>query len=167
MNETDFALARSRLEAALGEETDPLANAANFVAVLWHALPDINWLGLYLKRGKQLVLGPFQGLAAVTRIDIGTGVCGTAAETRTTQRVADVHAFPGHIACDIRSRSELVVPLIARYPAARDPGTGDRLIGVLDIDSPSLDRFSAADQTGIEALCAHFVDTLIERGDSI
>lgn len=157
MNETDFALARSQLEAALGEETDPLANAANFVAVLWQALPDINWLGLYLKRGEQLVLGPFQGLAAVSRIDIGTGVCGTAAETRTTQRVADVHAFPGHIACDIRSRSELVVPLVV----------GDRLIGVLDIDSPSPDRFSAADQTGIEALCARFVDTLIERGDSI
>ena len=157
MNETDFALARSQLEAALGEETDPLANAANFVAVLWQALPDINWLGLNLKRGEQLVLGPFQGLAAVTRIDIGEGVCGTAAETLTTQRVADVHAFPGHIACDIRSRSELVVPLVV----------GDRLVGVLDIDSPSLDRFSAVDQTGIEELCARFVGTLVERGASI
>ena len=157
MNDTDFTLVRSQLEAALGDETDPLANAANFVAVLWHALPDINWLGLYLKREEQLVLGPFQGLAAVARIDIGDGVCGTAAETRTTQRVADVHAFPGHIACDIRSRSELVVPLVA----------GERLIGVLDIDSPSLDRFSAADQKGVEALCARFVETLIERGDSI
>lgn len=157
MNKTDFALARSQLEAALGDETDPLANAANFVAVLWHALPDINWLGLYLQRGEQLVLGPFQGLAAVARIDIGEGVCGTAAATRTTQRVADVHAFPGHIACDIRSRSELVVPLLA----------GERLIGVLDIDSPSLDRFSEADQTGIETLCARFVETLTERGDAI
>ena len=157
MSETDFALARSQLEAALGDETDPLANAANFVAVLWHALPDINWLGLYLKRGEQLVLGPFQGLAAVARIDIGDGVCGTAAATRTTQRVADVHAFPGHIACDIRSRSELVIPLLV----------GERLIGVLDIDSPSLDRFSEADQKGVEALCASFIDTLSERGDSI
>ena len=157
MNETDFTLVRSQLQAALGDETDPLANAANFVAVLWHALPDINWLGLYLKREEQLVLGPFQGLAAVARIDIGDGVCGTAAETRTTQRVADVHAFPGHIACDIRSRSELVVPLVA----------GERLIGVLDIDSPSLDRFTAADQKGVEALCTRFVETLIERGDSI
>lgn len=157
MTDTDFALARSQLEAALGDETDPLANAANFVAVLWHALPDINWLGLYVKRGEQLVLGPFQGLAAVARIDIGDGVCGTAAATRTTQRVADVHAFPGHIACDIRSRSELVVPLVA----------GERLIGVLDIDSPSLARFTEADQKSIEALCARFVATLQERGDSI
>lgn len=162
MNETDFKLTKSQLEAALGDEADPLANAANFVAVLWHALPDVNWLGLYVKRGEQLVLGPFQGLAAVARIDIGEGVCGTAAATRTTQRVADVHAFPGHIACDIRSRSELVVPLVAR-----DPVAGERLIGVLDIDSPSLDRFSEADQKGIEALCSRFVETLLERGDSI
>ena len=162
MNETDFKLTKSQLEAALGDEADPLANAANFVAVLWHALPDVNWLGLYVKRGEQLVLGPFQGLAAVARIGIGEGVCGTAAATRTTQRVADVHAFPGHIACDIRSRSELVVPLVAR-----DPVDGERLIGVLDIDSPSLDRFSEADQKGIEALCSRFVETLLERGDSI
>ena len=157
MNETDFALLRSQLDAALGDETDPLANAANFVAVLWHALPEINWLGLYLKRGEQLVLGPFQGLAAVARIDVGKGVCGAAAATRETQRVADVHAFPGHIACDIRSRSEIVVPLLA----------DERLIGVLDIDSPVLNRFGEADQEGIEALCARFVDVLAERGDSI
>ena len=157
MSETDFALARAELETALGEETDPLANAANFVAVLWHALADVNWLGLYRKRGEQLLLGPFQGLAAVARIDIGKGVCGTAAATRTTQRVADVRAFPGHIACDVRSRSELVVPLTA----------GARLVGVLDIDSPLPDRFSAADQKSIEALCARFVATLIERSDAI
>ncbi len=157
MNETDFTLLRSQLDAALGDETDPLANAANFVAVLWHALPGINWLGLYVQRGEQLVLGPFQGLAAVPRIEMGKGVCGTAAATRETQRVADVHAFPGHIACDIRSRSELVVPLIV----------DKRLIGVLDIDSPELDRFSETDQDGIEALCARFTDVLTERGESI
>ena len=100
------------------------------------------------------MLGPFQGQAAVARIAFGDGVCGTAAATRETQRVPDVHAFPGHIACDVASRSELVVPL----------HVGDSLIGVLDIDSPELDRFSETDQAAVEALCAEFVALLEQRG---
>ena len=154
MSETDYRLVASQLRQALGEETDALANAANFVAVLYNALDDVNWLGLYLAKGGELVLGPFQGLAAVARIAMGNGVCGVAAESLETQRVADVHAFPGHIACDIASRSELVVPLVLN----------GRLLGVLDIDSPSLDRFSEADRAGIEALCTAFLDVLGERG---
>jgi GAF domain-containing protein len=157
MTETNYRLVASQLRQALGDETDALANAANFVAVLYNALDDVNWLGLYLARGDELVLGPFQGLAAVTRIAMGKGVCGVAAAARETQRVPDVHAFPGHIACDIASRSEIVVPLLL----------GDDLLGVLDIDSPSLDRFSAADQSGIEELCALFLDVLRERGATI
>ena len=157
MNTTNFKLVASQLREALGEETDALANAANFVAVLFNALDDVNWLGLYLARGENLVLGPFQGLAAVARIDMGKGVCGTAAATRETQRVADVHAFPGHIACDVASRSELVVPLVLN----------DTFVGVLDIDSPSLDRFSEADQAGVEALCDEFLRILRERGGAI
>jgi len=157
MTETNYRLVASQLRQALGDETDALANAANFVAVLYNALDDVNWLGLYMARGDELVLGPFQGLAAVTRIAMGTGVCGVAAAARETQRVPDVHAFPGHIACDIASRSEIVVPLLL----------GDELLGVLDIDSPSLDRFSAADQSGIEELCALLLDVLRERGATI
>ena len=157
MTETNYRLVASQLRQALGDETDALANAANFVAVLYNALDDVNWLGLYLARGDELVLGPFQGLAAVTRIAMGKGVCGVAAAERETQRVPDVHAFPGHIACDIASRSEIVVPLLL----------DDDLLGVLDIDSPSLDRFSAADQAGIEELCALFLDVLRERGAAI
>ena len=124
-------------------ETDPgyvplLSNAA---ALLWDALEDVNWAGFYLMRGGRLVLGPFQGKTACIHIPVGKGVCGTAVEQDRTQRVADVHAFPGHIACDAASRSEIVVPL------HRD----GRVVGVLDIDSPSPDRFSEADQAGLEA----------------
>ena len=157
MSETNYALLESQLRQALGDERDPLANAANFVAVLYNALDNVNWLGLYLLRDDELVLGPFQGLAAVARIEMGRGVCGTAAATRTTQRVPDVHAFPGHIACDVASRSELVVPL----------ELGGELIGVLDIDSPVPDRFSEADQAGVESLCAAFLGVLDERGQAI
>ncbi len=157
MTETNYKLLESQLTQAIGDESDALANAANFVAILFNALDEVNWLGLYLLRDDQLVLGPFQGLAAVARIEMGKGVCGTAAATRTTQRVPDVHAFPGHIACDIASRSELVVPL----------ELGGQLIGVLDIDSPVLDRFSEADQAGIERLCGMFMRVLKERGHSI
>lgn len=157
MTDTNYTLLASQLREALGDETDRLANAANFVALLYNGLDEINWLGLYLFRENQLVLGPFQGLAAVARIELGQGVCGTAAGTRTTQRVADVHAFPGHIACDIASRSELVVPL----------ELGDRLLGVLDIDSPLPDRFSEADQAGVEDLCALFLAVIEERGGAI
>ena len=154
MTDINDRLIGSQLRQALGDETDALANAANFVGVLYNAIDDINWLGLYLVRDGQLVLGPFQGQAAVARIAFGAGVCGKAAATRETQRVPDVHAFPGHIACDVASRSELVVPL----------HVGDSLIGVLDIDSPELDRFSETDQAAVEALCAEFVALLEQRG---
>ena len=143
MSNTDYALLRSQLTALIGDETDALANASNFVGLLFNALDDINWLGIYVLRDDELVLGPFQGKPACVHIPLGSGVCGTAAATLETQLVPDVHAFPGHIVCDADSRSEIVVPLMV----------GGQLIGVLDIDSPSLDRFSAADQEGIESLC--------------
>jgi len=140
---TDYALLNSQVDALLRDEPDTLANAANFVALLYNALDDVNWLGIYVLRGEELVLGPFQGQPACVHIEVGSGVCGTAAATLETQRIADVHAFPGHIVCDAASRSELVVPLIV----------DETLAGVLDIDSPSLERFSAEDQAGIEVLC--------------
>lgn len=153
----NYDLLDRQLVALLGDETDRLANAANFVALLHQALDDVNWLGLYVLRGDELVLGPFQGLPACVRIGMGKGVCGTAAASRSTQRVPDVHAFPGHIACDAASRSELVVPLLA----------GDELFGVLDIDSPSLDRFSEADQSGVEQLCRTWSGIALARGGAI
>jgi len=143
MSDPDYPLLQSQVSALLADETDPLANASNFVALLNAAMEDVNWLGIYVLRGDELVLGPFQGLPACVRIPVGKGVCGTAADKLQTLRVADVHDFPGHIACDTASRSELVVPLLI----------DGRLVGVLDIDSPSVGRFSAADQTGIEGLC--------------
>jgi len=150
MTETDYTLLRSQFVALVGDETDALANASNFVALMYNAIDDINWLGVYVLRGDELVLGPFQGKPACVRIPLGNGVCGTAAATLETQRIADVHAFPGHIACDPDSRSEMVVPLIVN----------NELLGVLDIDSPSPDRFSATDQAGIERLCELFCETL-------
>lgn len=129
-------------------ERNRIANAANFAALVWHALPDINWCGFYLFDGSELVVGPFQGKPACVRIALGRGVCGTAAQTRQTQLVDDVHAFPGHIACDAASRSEIVVPLIAA------DGT---LIGVWDVDSPLPSRFDEDDRVGMQALCAVFV----------
>lgn len=143
---TDYDLLNSQLHALLDNEPDALAAASNFVALLYGAIRDINWLGIYVRRGDELVLGPFQGKPACVHIQLDEGVCGTAAQTMQTQRVADVHAFPGHIACDPDSRSELVVPLVAH----------DQLIGVLDIDSPLTGRFSAADQAGVEMLCESF-----------
>lgn len=145
---------QSQVAAMLADETDPLANAANFVGFLYDAMDDVNWLGIYVLRGDELVLGPFQGKPACVRIPMGSGVCGTAAASRQTQRVEDVHAFPGHIVCDADSRSELVVPLIVN----------DELVGVLDIDSPSKARFDADDQAGIEAICEHYC-TLAARSD--
>lgn len=143
---TDYKLLDSQVRVLLEDEPDALASAANFVGLLHGALDDINWLGIYVLRGDELVLGPFQGKPACVHIDVGSGVCGAAAASGETQRVADVHAFEGHIACDPDSRSELVVPLFA----------GNQLIGVLDIDSPSPDRFTEADQAGVEQLCATF-----------
>jgi GAF domain-containing protein len=124
----------------LHDERDRIANAANFAALVWQALPDINWCGFYFFDGKELVVGPFQGKPACVRIALGKGVCGTAAATRDTQVVADVHEFPGHIACDAASRSEIVVPL----------QDGNKLIGVWDVDSPSVHRFDTIDRLGME-----------------
>lgn len=143
MSETDYKLLSSQVRSLLGGETDALANTANFVGLLYNALDDVNWLGIYILRGDELVLGPFQGLPACVHIPLGNGVCGTAAEKRQTLRVPDVHEFPGHIACDAASRSELVVPLLI----------DGELAGVLDIDSPSTDRFSEDDERGVEACC--------------
>jgi GAF domain-containing protein len=132
----------------MSDEPDRIANAANFSALLYHALPDVNWVGFYFFDGTELVVGPFQGKPACVRIALGRGVCGTAAQSRETQRVADVHAFPGHIACDAASRSEVVVPLVL----------GGALLGVLDIDSPSPNRFDAEDQIGLERLAQVFLN---------
>jgi L-methionine (R)-S-oxide reductase len=128
-------------------EKDPVANAANLSALLWLGLAELNWVGFYFLRGWGLVLGPFQGKPACVRIEMGKGVCGTAAARKTTLLVPDVEAFPGHIACDAASRSELVVPLV----------DGARFIGVLDLDSPSRARFDAEDAKGVEALAALWV----------
>jgi L-methionine (R)-S-oxide reductase len=132
------------LDALTADEPDGIANMANASALIWQYLPDLNWAGFYRMVGGALVLGPFQGKAACIRIPVGKGVCGAAAATRTTQLVEDVHAFPGHIACDAASRSELVVPIVH----------GDTLIGVLDLDSPEPARFDAEDAAGCEALVA-------------
>ena len=131
-------------DALTAGEPDAIANMANVAALLWQYLPDLNWAGFYRLIEGELVLGPFQGKPACIRIALGSGVCGTAAATRETQIVADVHAFPGHIACDAASRSELVVPIIV----------GDRLIGVLDLDSPNVGRFDAIDAERCEKLVA-------------
>jgi len=139
-----------QLAALLAGEADPVANAANTAALIYHGLADLNWAGFYFRRGAELVLGPFQGKPACVRIAIGegSGVCGTAAARGTTICVADVHDFPGHIACDPASRAELVVPLAA----------GGHVLGVLDHDSPLPGRFDAADAAGCEALMAVFLD---------
>ena len=139
---TDYSLLCGQLDA-LGEGCRlPLPVLANAAALLWMSLPRINWAGFYLLRGEELILGPFQGKPACTAIRMGKGVCGTAAASRETQCVADVHLFPGHIACDSASESEIVVPLIL---------ADGRLAGVLDIDSPEKARFTAEDREGLEA----------------
>ncbi|MFL6589589.1 MAG: GAF domain-containing protein [Chthoniobacterales bacterium] len=127
------------------DETDPVANMANAAALIYHAVPRINWVGFYLLKGGELVLGPFQGKPACVRIGFGRGVVGTAAEKRTVIRVADVNEFPGHIACDVASRSEVVIPLVSENAY---------LLGVLDVDSPELDRFDAEDEAGFRAIGA-------------
>ena len=135
------------LAALMSGERDAHANAANFAALVYHGLGDVNWAGFYWLRDGGLVVGAFQGKPACVRIPLGRGVCGTAAAERRTVLVADVHAFPGHIACDAASRSEIVVPLV---------GEG-RLLGVLDLDSPLPGRFTDADARGLEALAAQLV----------
>jgi L-methionine (R)-S-oxide reductase len=134
----------AQLEALLAGESDPIANAANTSALLFQMMPDLNWAGFYIIRSGELVLGPFQGKPACVRIPVGKGVCGAAVAQERSMLVEDVHAFPGHIACDSASRSELVVPLIGR----------DGVIGVIDLDSPSPARFDADDQAGIEQIAA-------------
>ncbi len=136
--------------ALLDGEHDPVANAANLSALLFQRMPDINWAGFYFMRDGELVVGPFNGAPACTRIELGRGVCGTAMARRESLRVADVHEFDGHIACDPLSRSEIVVPLLRQ---------GEDL-GVLDIDSPHPDRFDAADQAGLETIAAIYVASI-------
>lgn len=138
------------LDALTADEPDAIANMANAAALIWQYLPDLNWAGFYRMVDGELVLGPFQGKAACIRIPLGKGVCGAAAATGETQLVADVEAFPGHIACDAASRSELVVPIVAK-------GT---VIGVLDLDSPNVSRFDDDDAAGCEALAALLGDRL-------
>ncbi|MEE9142757.1 MAG: GAF domain-containing protein [Gammaproteobacteria bacterium] len=145
--QTFFKELEQQAGGLLAGETDRVANAANLTAVLFEVLADVNWVGVYYLKDGELVVGPFQGRPACVRIPIGKGVCGTAAERRESVRVADVHEFEGHIACDPVSRSELVVPLL----------DGDTLIGVLDLDSPLPDRFDEVDQGGLERIAAVYV----------
>ena len=144
-----YAELAQQAHALLEGERDRIANAANLSALIWHGLPDLNWAGFYLYDGRELVLGPFQGKPACVRIALGRGVCGTAAQTRVTQVVKDVHAFPGHIACDAASNSEIVVPLVR----------GGELLGVLDLDSPKPARFDDDDRRGLEALAAIWIES--------
>jgi GAF domain-containing protein len=143
----DYGRLARELAALLEGETDLIANAANTAALIFAALPEVNWTGFYFLKGGELIVGPFQGKPACVRIALGRGVCGTAAAKRRTLVVADVQAFPGHIACDAASRSEVVVPLMA----------GSTLLGVLDIDSPRAARFDEQDARGLETLAAVFL----------
>ncbi|WP_149194279.1 GAF domain-containing protein [Luteimonas suaedae] len=145
-----YAQLTAQAQALLAGEHDRIANAANLSALVFHALPDLNWVGFYFFDGTELVVGPFQGQPACVRIPLDKGVCGAAARSRRTQRIDDVHAFPGHIACDAASRSELVVPLF----------DGDTLIGVFDLDSPLTARFDVDDQTGLEAVARIWLESL-------
>ncbi|MBP6797376.1 MAG: GAF domain-containing protein [Luteimonas sp.] len=145
-----YAQLADQARALLAGERDRVANAANLSALVYHALPSLNWVGFYFYDGTELVVGPFQGLPACVRIPLDKGVCGAAARSRRTQRVEDVHAFPGHIACDAASRSELVVPLVK-------DGT---LVGVFDLDSPEPARFDVEDQRGLEAVARIYLEAL-------
>ena len=140
----------AQARALLAGESDRIANAANLSSLVYHALPDLNWVGFYFFDGTELVVGPFQGQPACVRIPLDRGVCGAAASTRTTQRVEDVDAFPGHIACDAASRSELVVPVMAQ----------GRVIAVIDLDSPRLARFDEQDREGLELLAARIAPAI-------
>lgn len=145
-----YAQLAEQAQALLAGEKDRIANAANLSALVYHALPNLNWVGFYFFDGNELVVGPFQGLPACIRIPLDKGVCGAAASSGQTQRVDDVNAFPGHIACDSASRSELVVPLFRN----------EALVGVFDLDSPDPARFDVEDQRGIENIARIFVRSL-------
>lgn len=147
---TDYPLLCRQLSALLENVPHKIANLANASAMLWSELSDLNWAGFYLTEGETLVLGPFQGKPACVEIPFGKGVCGTAAARRQTVRVENVHEFPGHIACDCASNSEIVVPIVV----------GGAVVGVLDIDSPQLGRFTAEDQAGLEAFAAILAETV-------
>ncbi|HET8551864.1 MAG TPA: GAF domain-containing protein [Gammaproteobacteria bacterium] len=147
-----YAELTEQARALVHDEKDLIANTANLSALLFYALPDVNWVGFYLLKEGELVVGPFQGKPACIRIPMGKGVCGTAAAERKSLVVEDVNAFAGHIFCDSASRSEVVVPLVAN----------DRLLGVLDIDSPNLARFDADDRTGLERIAAVLTETVEE-----
>ena len=151
MADMDYELLRAQLNGLAEADRHWVPLLSNAAALIYHAMPDLNWAGFYLMRGDMLTLGPFQGRVACVHIPVGRGVCGTAVERDATQRVPDVHAFPGHIACDSASRSEIVIPL----------HQDGRVIGVLDIDSPLPDRFSRQDQEGLEAF-AHALEELLE-----
>ena len=146
-----YAQLLEQARALLHGERDRIANAANLSALVYQALPDLNWVGFYFYDGTELVVGPFQGLPACVRIPLDKGVCGAAARTRQTQRIEDVHAFPGHIACDSASNSELVVPLV---------DANGQLVGVFDLDSPLPARFDVEDQQGLEAIARAYVESL-------
>ncbi|HEY3599384.1 MAG TPA: GAF domain-containing protein [Paraburkholderia sp.] len=146
-----YAELTTQARALLAGESNKIANAANFAALLYHSMPQLNWAGFYFLTDGELVVGPFQGKPACVRIAIGRGVCGKAAQTRQTQLVPDVHAFADHIACDAASRSEIVIPLST---------SAGELIGVLDLDSPVLARFDDEDRNGLEALAKVFIETL-------
>lgn len=150
---TDYALLSNQLVSLIEDEADNIAVLANTSALLNQSLSDINWVGFYLVQNQELVLGPFQGNVACYRIPIGRGVCGVAASTLSTQRVSDVHQFDGHIACDSRSQSEIVIPLVIN----------NQLFGVLDIDSPTLARFDENDQNGLEHLVTHLTKCLAAK----
>jgi GAF domain-containing protein len=145
---TLYAELAQQVRGVLAGERDLIANAANFGALVYHTLPEVNWAGFYLFDGTELVVGPFQGKPACIRIALGRGVCGSAAQSRQTQLVRDVNAHPNHIFCDSASQSEIVVPLVKPDGA---------LLGVWDVDSPVTDRFDEDDRVGMEALCAVFM----------
>lgn len=142
----------AQIGALLAGQNDRIANAANLSSLLYHAMKDVNWVGFYFLKNEELVVGPFQGKPACVTIPLGRGVCGRAAVTQTPQRVSDVQAFEGHIACDIASRSEIVIPLVLK----------DNLIGVLDLDSPVTGRFSEEDERFLTRVAERYLDSLVE-----
>ena len=147
---TDYGAIFEQAASLLAGQSDCIANAANLSSLLFHSLDEVNWVGFYFLKGDELIVGPFQGRPACVAIPMGRGVCGTAAEQRAVQRVADVHAFDGHIACDAASRSEIVIPIIR----------GGELLGVLDLDSPVTDRFDQEDENFLRKIVQLFVTSL-------